>query len=242
MGIQGMLQWWNLIYVLPLFTAIVWLLMSVLLGSFEGGDGGEVSAEAEADIGGDVEVDADLDADLVDGVHTPTSGNGHPFHVDLHHGESAFLKALMLFGMGKVPVTILIGIFMLSWGVIGLLANRIFGSIMVLPAIYIWPSLAVTFVVSSAATRTVAEVAGRFMPSTETYGVSRLELVGLLGKAVYAVSEKSGTVDIRDPYGTIHRVQAKTREDAVTIPASSQVMVIDFDESDKRYIVEVSTI
>jgi len=160
----------------------------------------------------------------------------------LAHGESAFLKALMLFGVGKVPVTILIGVFMLSWGVIGLLANRVFGSFMVLPAIYIWPSLAVTFVVSSAATRSMAAVVGRLMPSTETYGVSRMELVGLLGKSVYTVSDKSGTVDIRDPYGTIHRVQAKTREDAAAVPASSQVMVIDFDESDKRYIVEVSTI
>jgi membrane protein implicated in regulation of membrane protease activity len=147
----------------------------------------------------------------------------------------------MLLGIGQVPVTLLIGVFLLCWGAFGLLANQLFG-ILQYPGIYIWPSLAVTFVVSSVVTRSMAAVVGRLLPGEETYGVTRFELVGSLGKVIYPATDNSGTVDIKDRTGTVHRVQAKVEPGTDPVPAGSDVIIVDFDEDDKRFVVRQGSI
>jgi membrane protein implicated in regulation of membrane protease activity len=147
----------------------------------------------------------------------------------------------MLLGIGQVPISLLIGVYLLCWGTFGLLANQFF-SFMHYPSLYIWPSMGVTFFISFVITRTMAAFFARLMPGDETYGVTRFELVGSLAKTVYAASERAGTVDIADPSGTVHRVQAKTEAGQEEIPSGADVIVVDFDEDDKRFIVRKGTV
>jgi hypothetical protein len=148
---------------------------------------------------------------------------------------------MVILGLDDAPLTLMVGMFMLSWGVFGLLSNRFFG-VLHFASIYIWPSMAVAFFVSAIITRTMAEVIGWIMPGDETYGVSRMELVGSLGKTVFSTGTSTGTVDIRDHIGTVHRVQAKCEDGQECISAGTEVMIIDYDEDDKRYIVRKSEV
>jgi membrane protein implicated in regulation of membrane protease activity len=139
-------------------------------------------------------------------------------------------------GTKHIPLTLLIGIFLLCWGAFGLLSNRLFG-ILHYPGIYVWPSLVTTFFASSIVTRSMAAVFGRFLPTEETYGVTRFELVGSLGKAIHATNEHTGTIDIKDKYGTVHRVQAKVEPGKDSIPSGAEVIVVDYDEDGKYFLV-----
>ncbi len=235
MGLQEMLQWWNLIYILPLFISVIWLAASVAMGMHDAD--GDLSHDA--DLAHDLHIDHDVDADAdhdAEGHHSPH------MHGDLEYQESPLYKILALMGVGKVPVTALFGIFFLAWGAFGMLSNRVFAGILHYPAVYIWPSMAATFVVSAVFARSIAGVVGRYMPTTETYAVSQRALTDRLATAVFPITETTGTVHIRDEYGTVHRMQAKTQQNAPEIPSGSEVIVIDFDEADKRYVVERSSI
>lgn len=240
MKLDDMLHWWNLVYVLPLFTSVVWLLATVVSGmdgnsDHDAGDGG-------ADADHDADLSHDTDTDMAHSADAHADHHAHIPHTHLDQEETMLAKALGILGLGKAPITLLAGMFFLSWGAFGMLSNRIFASILVYPVIYIWPSLATTFVVSFAITRTLAGVTTRYMPTTETFGVTRMELVGRLGRAVYRITDASGTVDISDDCGTIHRSQAKIDPGDQEIEAGNSVIVVDFDDSDKRFVVRKSTI
>lgn len=265
MSLQEMLHWWNLVYLLPLLISVVWILASVLTGGFghagqahvgHAGHGlghgiGHGIGHAAHGVGHAVS-NALHHGDIAHG-HANAGAHGHGghggdarAHQGQNHGtahESNLMgKALWILGIGQVPITLVIGMFLLSWGLIGTLTNQFFAGTIKYPAVYIWPSLGITFVLASVITRFVVALAARFLPSEETFGVSRFGLVGALGHTVYPVTERTGTVDIKDQYGTVHRVQAKTEGGRESIPSGKDVVVVDFDEEDKRYIVRMSTI
>jgi membrane-bound ClpP family serine protease len=148
---------------------------------------------------------------------------------------------MLLIGAGKVPVSMIIGIFLLCWGSFGLLSNQMFG-VLKYPAVYIWPSVGVTFVASSVLTRSLAAVMNRLIPEDQTYGVSRLELVGSPGRTVYTTSKSAGTIHVKDKFGTVHRLQAKTEAGDEPIPSGAAVIVVDFDCEDNRFVVRKNTI
>ncbi len=206
MSYHYLLNWWNLIYTLPLAVSVLWILISVVGGMQESS-------------GDDLGDGADSDADLGDG-----------------HGMSRFLAFV---GAGDVSISMLVGLLMLTWGSIGMLINRVMG-ILDHPSALILPSILITLVASFTVTRAVAEIVGRITPRDETFGVERRQLVGLLGHTVYQATEKSGTINVRDQYGTVHRVQAKVQEGESVIAPGTDVVVIDYDEDEKRFVVRKS--
>lgn len=253
MSVSDLLQWWNLIYAVPLVVSLVWIAATVIAGAH--GDGGhshgaghavhDVAHGVENAIGHALHHGAGHDVG-----HGHADDAGHAGDASHSHGQShddtrtisATGLLFLVLGIGQVPVTLLIGIFMLCWGAFGLFANQLLSAGVKYPALYIWPSVGITLGVSLVLTRCLSAVVGRLIPPTETFGVTRLELVGSIGKTVFATTQTAGTVDIKDTYGTVHRVQAKAEDGAEPIPTGTEVMVLDFDEDDKRYVVRVSTL
>jgi hypothetical protein len=249
MGIHDWLNWWNLIYVVPLLISVAWILTTVFSG-MHGHAGHGASHGAGHHIGEVGHHVAEAAAHAVhhgDVGHTAAHGHvqgdgAHHAHAHTSHEDTAPSRLLMLLGIGQVPVTLLIGVFLLCWGAFGMLTNQLFGIALRYPGIYIWPSLGVTFVSSSAVTRAMASIVGRLLPGDETYGVTRFELVGSMGRSVFPTSEKAGTIDIKDRYGTVHRVQAKVEPGKEAIPSGADCIVVDFDEDDKRFIVREGSV
>ncbi|MCE5198327.1 MAG: hypothetical protein ABFD54_04595 [Armatimonadota bacterium] len=266
MGIDDLLQWWNLIYAIPLLISLVWIIATVFTGAHaDGSQGHGAGHDIGHDIGHGIEHAAhgvehavqhvhdalghvDHQGNGAEHAHDITNGHGAHSHADHAHShgdadsDSLYLRVLLLLGIGRVPITLVIGIFMLCWGAFGLTTNRILAGIMKFPAIYFWPSIGITFVASSIITRALIGVIGHIMPGTETYAVSRFELIGSLGKTIFRTDENVGTVDISDTYGTVHRVQAKTEAGVEEVPAGTEVIIVDFDQQDKRFVVRISNL
>lgn len=228
MSLQDCLQWWNVIYLAPLAISLLWILVTVMGGL--GSDGADAGDGVDAGDGGDMGGDADGgDAD---------SGDASGHDGDIGHGSDFGHIMSHVFGIGQLPISLLLGIFMLCWGACGMAMNQLFSGMLKYPAVYVWPSMGATFAVSFVITRAMAAIVSKMMPREETFGVSRRELVGLTGKAVYAISEKAGTVDISDKYGTVHRTQAKTGDGGGIIPSGTKVLVLDYDTADKKFVVK----
>lgn len=243
MGME-LFQWYNLVFAAPILLAGVYLALSAAGGA--GGhdhdtDVGadhdihvdhDVAVDHDVDAGHDVDVDHDVDADHdVDVDHdvdadadadaapvAETHGVEHEVHESEpgHEDASMLMRALTVLGFGKVPVSILVTCLMVIFGVVGLISNGIFASVLPWkwgPTLYFWPSLALATFLSCALTGAAARALHRVMPTSETYAVRPEALVGSTGHAVYPlILGVKGVVDVTGPDGTVCRIAGQPLE------------------------------
>jgi membrane protein implicated in regulation of membrane protease activity len=215
-----LLQWWNLIFVLPFVGALFYILMLV---------SGAVSADHDAELNVGVEADVDIDHD-VDLDHDAGLEHVH----DLDPGWLA--RAMSFLGIGRVPLSIIMISFCFLWGFSGFASNTLLAPI--LPSImFVWASVAIAFVVSLSLTRILASVMTRIMPATETYAVSLEQLVGKWGEAVTTIDETFGQAQVHDDAGVLHTVQCVVKSGETTIPRGSQVILLFFNKTRSVFFV-----
>ncbi len=198
MSAAELLEWHNLFFVISILTSFVILLLSALTGL-----GHEVGGDVDADVDVDVDVDVGVDADAAAEHMIP-----HDTGQGVHGG--GFSRALTLFGIGRVPISVLLCSFLVLFGGIGLISNQFFSSMRLPPVAYFWPSLGIAGVLGLIVTGRLAAFVAKHMPPVETIRITRRDLVGRIGTSVYGVDEKSGQVQVRDRHGNLHRVAART--------------------------------
>ncbi len=216
-----LLQWWNLIFLLPAFAALLYLLLLAL---------GALPAEGGH---GDLHVEPGLHVEI-HGAHIEL--HAHDLLDDVAHDGDPFRGALSLIGVGRIPLSLVVMSFCFLWGFFGWVANQFFSSVIPNPALFIWPSLAVALVAAGAFTRLLAVRLGRLMPSTESYGASTRELVGRIADVRYAITETSGTVQLHNQYGSLYEVPARVRPGEPPIPAGERVILWRYDETEGAYL------
>jgi membrane protein implicated in regulation of membrane protease activity len=228
MNAAALLEWHNLLFVISILTSFVILLLSALTGL--GHEiGGDVDADADADAG----VDANADLGGAEAEHMIPGDAGHGLH-----GGGGALRALALLGIGRVPISVLLCSFLALFGAIGLIANQAFASIRLPPVAYFWPSLAIAGVLGLIVTGRLAALVARYMPSIETVRVTRSDLAGRIGTSVYGVDERSGQVQVRDIYGNLHRVAARTAGGRVD--SGKEVLLEEYIPTGDYFIVSES--
>lgn len=213
-----LLQWWNLVFLLPAAAALLYLLLMAL---------GAAPME-----GHDADIDLDLDNDVDTHIgHAGFDGDGHG-----HGGFDPFRGALSLIGVGRIPLSLVLMSFAFLWGFFGWAGNQLFGTLLRAPALFIWPSLVLAFVASSVLTRFLAVGLGRLMPATESYGAAAQELVGRLADVRYPLTETSGTVQLYDRHGTLHEVPARVLPGEDAIPVGVKVVLWRYNEPAAAYL------
>lgn len=217
-----LLQWWNLIFLLPAFAALLYLLLLAF---------GALPAEGDH---GDIHVEPGLHVE-VHGAHIEIHPHDLPDDIGHHSDSDPFRGALSLIGVGRIPLSLVLMSFFFLWGFLGWAANQLFSSVLPTPALYIWPSLAVALVGAGAFTRLLAVRLGRLMPSTESYGASTRELVGRIADVRYALTETSGTVQLYDRYGTMYEVSARVLPGETSIPSGERVVLWRYDGGEGAY-------
>src|SRR6266404_6132905 len=117
MTLQWILGWWNLIFVAPFAVALVYLFACTLGGVGMGDGDADAHADVDADADGDVHTDAD-------GHDADADGDGEG---DSHEAEQtpAHLAALAWLGVGRVPLSLIALVLLLTWGAAGFLTNAI---------------------------------------------------------------------------------------------------------------------
>jgi len=213
-----LLAWQNLVFYIPLAVGLI-----LVFGSAFGGH----------DTGADHDVDHDVDHDHDGG----TKG-----HVDTAHDhETTFvMKALSLLGIGRVPLTLVLMIMSFLFGGFGMISNGVLSAIG-LPAWLYGPiSIAVSSVVTLTLTGKAAQLLNRFMPTTETYRVSRHDFAGCTGTLLQPANPTDGYAQVKDHEGNVHNVKCRTIRGE--LPKGGDILVIEYDEENQTCIVDANPV
>lgn len=206
MDYMALLEFHNLIFVLPLAAAV---LLVLLMG---------VGAPA-----GDHDVGHSIGDAFEHGVD---STSGHELDAS-HAGHLPMLQAVLTFmGIGNVPIMITLVSLGLLWGTAGLVSNGLLtrssehlGTVMLIAA--------TAAIVGNAL---VSRVINRLLPSVESYGSHERELVTERGDVLHEITTAGGTVRTKDRHGNLRDVTVHAENSQDSIPRGSRVVLTDYVE------------
>lgn len=164
--------------------------------------------------------------------------------VDMHDG-GIVEKALSIFGVGKVPVSLIITCFFLTWGFTGLVSNRVFYVTFKLPlTLSVFFSFGIALLCSISFTRIFAVWMSKIIPSTESYVSKKTDLIGRTGKALYDITKVFGVVRVYDQYKTLLEVTCKIKpeDEEEVISNGSYVVLMSYNEEEACYYVRTDTV
>jgi membrane protein implicated in regulation of membrane protease activity len=211
--LQEWLAWHHLIFLLPLVGAV----LMVLLGG--------LSDLATADTDAPVEVGATPHAGAAGGFHGAVEGDLHG-DADADHESTDGLRGLLtLFGVGHLPLTLVLQTVAILWGGVGLALIQVAP-----PAV----AIVVTALITLVGARTVAAVLARLLGASKA-PARRAQLVGKMGEVVLEVTPRFGVVHVRDERGMLYRLNART--EAEPLAPGRKVVVVGYDPQGHLYEV-----
>lgn len=260
-NLHNLLQWWNLLFVLPLAMGVLFSVVTALgfiSTEHETEAHGEVEhGDMEHDVGADVHTDLEHSADLhadhgeiappvqAEVTHGEVSHEAHAEHAHNashggnNHHESVLTQILEAFGIGRgVPISVMLPFCMMLWGVLGLASNQALHPLLRFPATYVWLSALISLVGTSLIARGLSGVVARYLQMGQVPSVSRERLIGATGVAVFTIDERGGVADVHDTVGTVHRITCHAREGSPPIPVGTPIVVADYEVETGRYLVE----
>ncbi len=220
MNFVDLLQWWNLIFVLPFGLGVLYVLLMAT---------GAVAAEGGHDFGFDHDHDHDLGVD-----HDPH------LDVDAIDGPGFAGHMLTLLGIGRVPLSLIGTCFCLVWGFFGWASNEVFRSFFPAPALFVWLSIAVALFMALLLTRFLVFGMTKYLPLDESYSVSDSQLVGRRAKVRFSVTPTSGTAQLNDQYGSLHEVPCRLKSEnseVQSLPPGTPIILLDYDREKQIFYV-----
>lgn len=240
MNLAWLLGWWNLIFVAPFAVALLYLgvytLSGVGFGDADADAHVDVDADADADLDTDADLDADsdLDADADADIDADADGEAHG---EANSGEqsSFHMLALSWLGVGRVPLSLIAIVLLLTWGASGFVTNALVRPLVGWHAARL--SLPVAAVVSLFVTRAIVLFMARFVPLNETYALHRGQLVGCVGEALYGINESFGMAMVRDDRGDLHQVTCRVGAGIDPVPKGTKVTLVAYGAKDRTFFV-----
>jgi len=251
--------WWNLVFLAPFLLALIYLGVYAASGlTFGDADADhdfgadadhDIGADADHDLGADADADHDLGADADHDVAADADGDadadadadhdagdgGHGVHANAN-GHSSLFTALTWLGVGRVPLSIILMVLLLSWGAIGfsvnVLSNDLFKGE---PWRLVLLSLPAAFAGSLLVTGGISKAIVKLIPLNETSARRRHELLGSVGEAVYAIEETSGVIAVRDDHGDLFQVAGRVEPGKPPIPKGTRVKLVAYDAPRKLF-------
>lgn len=201
-------EWQNLLFILPMVMAVFLIILQA------------------AGLGGDHDHDHDHDFDHDHDIH-------HEPGVHIEHGHSDGFKLLSLFGIGKVPLTIVAVSLCLLWGAGGLVGNFVVNR---------GPLVAIVVAAAFAliGTRVLSSLISKVMPSLETSSRPGEWYLNKEARVLYPLKVDSGAVQIGNPEGLKIELQARIEAGHAEIPEGSSVILVRFDRDSHCYFVRQS--
>ncbi len=160
----------------------------------------------------DVDVDADIDADL----DTDLSGAG-----------GSFAQILSWMNVGRVPVLMLLLIFLSSFGLCGLFAQRLMISStgFALPAVFLSVP---AFIAAIFSVRVGGKAVARVMPKEETSAVSEKTFIGRTATIVLGTAAKGDAAQakLEDAFKQTHYILVEPDNATETLPEGADVLIV----------------
>jgi len=250
MTMQWLMGWWNLIFLAPFFVALLYLGVYTLTGIGSGDS--EATGHGDGGHGDGDSAEADADADADDGgsdLHMGTgAGGGHGGDSAHPHGErggegkaaptsgqGVLGMALTWLGVGRVPISLILIVMMLTWGAAGFISNSLLRPATDWNAAAI--SLPVAAIIMLLVSKTIVMAMVRFVPLNESYAQKKREMVGSMGEALYPITQSFGMVGVRGERGDWRQVPCRVGEGVETIAKGSRVRLVAYSAADGMFYV-----
>jgi hypothetical protein len=227
MGFWDLLNWWNLVFALPFVGALFYLLLMAMGVVVDHG----VDLHMEHDIGIGHDMGVEHNAEL---GHDAGHDGGHDAGHD--HSPSLLNRFLSFFGVGKVPISVIIMSFCFLWGFIGIVANLFYGTLMP-PGVFFWASFFTALVLSVFLTRYLALLMGKIMPTTETYGITVADLTGFTATTTTNIDNTFGQAQVYDKSGNLQTVPCRVKKGEKPVTRGTQVVLMFYDRIEKVFYI-----
>lgn len=252
MSLPWLLGWWNLIFLVPFGIALIYLALYVSTGLTFG--------DADADAQTDVDADAHAALDGHD-----ASVDGHDAHHDVHHafdaklvgavkpdgakpdgakpdgGSASSFNLFSLIGVGKVPLSLIVMILLLVWGVAGFAATQWLRRSIDEPYQIALLAMPTAAFIALASTAIISRFFGRIFPMNER-GFSLAHLVGESGIAVLPITDAFGLARVKPRADGNHttadiQVPCRVAPGQPPIAANGPLVVLRFDRNERVFYV-----
>jgi hypothetical protein len=223
--------WYNVIFLAPLLLVFLFAILQLVGAGLEiggGASGGDVDIDADVDM--DIDADLDVDSDV---------------DVDADIGsEPGFISgALGFFNVGKVPLMVILMTWFASFGIIGLICNRIIGdrilgSIPPLAGV----SFGVAFVVSLIFAKYFAAGIARIFPESSR-GTCDQDLVGMSARVTSGhVTSRFGRAAVQTPDGYTITVSCRIKEGDEEPTQGDEVLITDYEPTTRMFeVIKIDT-
>lgn len=169
--------------------------------------------------------------DWVDGMLPDSLTESAHTEIGLDTAEAGiFIRFLSWLYVGKLPLLMLLVVFLALFGIIGYSLQAIIASIL---GFYLHGCVAsvITFFISLPAVRVSAAVVYKIMPKDETTAIAQSSLVGSVGVVILgnATRGSAAQVRVKDGYGQQHYVMAEPDGDADTLRQGEIVLLVSLE-------------
>jgi membrane protein implicated in regulation of membrane protease activity len=139
--------------------------------------------------------------------------------------------------VGRVPLSIILMVLMLTWGMIGVFSNMVlwekYHDEMLLVAV----SIPLAFVGSVLSSRLMTAAMVRWFPTHETYVQRRHELLGAVGEVILPIDSNFGMAAVRDEYHDLFHIACRVRSDQPALEKGTKVKLVGFNGKQNIYYV-----
>jgi hypothetical protein len=206
---MSLLAWQQLLFLIPTAVGVLLAVGAALGLADHGGDAGETGDAHDAH-----------DAPDADGEHAPSSSDG-----------AAALA------VGRVPVLLRALLLSLSFGGTGLVASYLLAATNASPTARALISLPVALAAAWLVGGRLARALTRRLPLLESQVLTRQDLVGSVGRAVLPIGPAGGLAQVFDRHGNLHQVSCRLLATEAAVPVGGDLLLVDYDERNQRYLV-----
>jgi len=216
----------------------------------DGHAGGGIETDAHAEVHGETAAGGDAKGGSLDAIghHEPAAPAAEMIHAikppfylrvlrRLGMDGPFCLSVLRYFGVGRVPLSILLMAVFFVWGFLGTALNLLLRDHPRLGADPWQLSIPLALLGTAAATRGLGRVLGQWLPTMESYVHPREALVGRAGEAVLPVDERFGLAVVRNARGTSLQVPCRVAPGAPALARGTRVRLVRYDPSIPAYFV-----
>jgi hypothetical protein len=246
MKIEWLFAWYNLIFIVPFLLAMLYVgvysMSGLTFGDPDADADGDVDTDAHVEVDGHVEalhLDADADADADAHVDPDAHVDADADHDhEAVAGPGSILAAVLSFlGVGRVPLSILLMVLLLTWGMIGFILNYLLWDRLASPALLVAVSISAAAIGSSLCTRLVSSAITRWLPLDAASVPRRHDLLGAVGEVILPIDGSFGMASVRDERKTLLQVPCRRHSGDGVLEKGDKVRFVAYNGKQRMYYV-----
>jgi hypothetical protein len=213
----SLLAWYNLIFYIALTVGILFALGSALGMGHHDHDADGDGHDAGHGGGGD--------------DHGHEHGHASPHELG---GQVSWFSDML--GVGRVPFTIILMLLFMLFGGVGVMSNVVLSKALASPYLFFPISASLALLAAFFLTGRTARLINRVMPTSESYNVTKLDLVGRAGRVVATAEGDYAVASVKDHEGNVQQISCRTGGGA--LPVGQEILVLEYDAGTGQYLVE----